>query len=505
MPYILAFDWDDQSLYVALGNVRSDSVRLVGAERIGFDEDVNPSDPEQVGRFLQQELAKRRVDVRTAVACVDRRHVVLHRLKVPAAEPDELAKVVHFQATTELIPDESSTTYDFIITGHDESHVHVAILAVPLGVVERYRRAAAAAGLKLRAVRAESMSWLAAQQVWSRAPTSTNGAVDVVLVRGRRAVEAIAAREGRFLGSELVPVQEAKRAAASGGAAEPAAEAELALRRLGASLSTQVSAAAPVGSYLACAPSGSDWHYQLEQKLGGQVKRFDPLAPLDGQWSVESWDRLAALAGAIAQEAADPDQLVDFLAPRRPKPPHPLRRHAVPIGIACAAVLLTAYGLYVRHQLGLMDSELQRWRAQERKVAAQYKKLRGFRRQYQVVAAWTSSRLDWLAEYERVLRLLPGPSELYLTRVSFSQGRGGGYGTIRLEGYAASQQVVAETMMKLAGAGVYRVRPSGLVPGSRSSNYPWRFEAELTILRPARQIRPTDQPPPSSKTSRKPQ
>jgi hypothetical protein len=209
---------------------------------------------------------------------------------------------------------------------------------------------------------------------------------------------------------------------------------------------------------------------------------FDPFEGMTGVPG-ESFDALAALAGAVADQVGGGGPSIDFLHPRRPAAPHPLWKYRWKAAAAAAVLTVVGAGLGVHATFRNLDNELRRWQDESREASSELKKLRPYKRQQAVVSSWLEQRAFWLDEYEELLRLLPDASELYLTQVTFAPASTrSSRGTIRLEGYAADESTVATVAVRLAGSGRYQVRPGGIVPASRNGNYPWRFEAELALL-----------------------
>ena len=196
-----------------------------------------------------------------------------------------------------------------------------------------------------------------------------------------------------------------------------------------------------------------------------------------------SWDALATLAGALAIETLGKKRSIDFLHPRRPAPVHPLRRYRLALAGAAAVLATIGGGLHVRSSFDARDRELAHWQSERRSADAELDKLQAFADQQSAVGDWRSRHLNWLDEYQKVLQLLPDSSQMHLTRVSFAQGSPGrAQGAIRLEGFAASESAVAAIALRLGTDGRYQLRPGGIVPSSQNRNYPWRFEAELTMV-----------------------
>lgn len=474
MSKLLAFDWDSHEIRFVQAAQSGKSVRVLAAEAVPFDDEVDIDDPQEVGAFLRRQLDQRGLEVTAAVACISRDDVVLHELRMPEAPVDELASMVHFQATSELSLSDQESQYDYLIyPSEDDGPARAVVAVAPSRRLNAIVQAAESAGLRLRAAGLQSLARTAARQVWGPETdenTSKHG-VEVLLAADTHAVEAVATRDGALLASQLVPI--------SGENPDLGESARIALHRMGGVLGAQ-SPPLAAERLTVCTPPSAAWVQQLERELETPIVAFDPLEAQGAGVGSRSWGALAGLAGALAQEVAG-GEAIDFLHPRRPAKPHPLRRHRWAVAAGIAALLLIGAGLRVRSNLAKLDLELDRWQTARREAAAELRRLRPYRRQHAAVANWLEGRFNWLEEYRQVLRLLPDAGDLYLTQVSFSITRSN-RGLARLEGYAASEAVVASTALKLAADGRYRVRTPPIQPVSRNRNYPCRFQAELTFL-----------------------
>lgn len=475
MGNLLAFDWDSAELRVVLGTVSGGRVRIAQAEAIPLGQDVDVDDAEQIGKLLRASLDERRWDADDAIGCVGRRDAVLHEILLPAAPAGDLAKMIHFQATSELSALEEECVYDYLTFSREGgSGVRAWVVVTPRQGVDAISRAAAAAGLRLRAIRLQSLARVAARQRWG--PLTEDRAdpsVEVLLAADSHFVEALATRRGEPLISQLVARLDDR--------ADLSETARTAVNRVRAALSFRTPAVI-AESFAVCAPAAAGWSDRLKSELTEPTVLFDPLEHVGGVPDA-SWDALATLAGALAIETLGKKRSIDFLHPRRPAPVHPVQRYRWAIAGAAALLAVIAAGLHVRSSFGARDRELARWQSERRRDEAELDKLQAFAEQQSAVAEWRSRHLNWLDEYQKVLQLLPDASQMHLTRVSFALGSPGrAQGAIRLEGFAASEAAVAAIALRLGTDGRYQLRPGGIVPSSQNRNYPWRFEAELTIV-----------------------
>ena len=389
-----------------------------------------------------------------SLGCIDRQHVILHDVALPVVPAGELAKMIHFQATVDFALPEEQSTYDYLLDSELQTGVERALVAiVPSDRIEQIKSVAEVLGAGLSAIRLQSMARTAARQYWGAEGDQTSEAIEILLAPGKGMIEAIASRQGQVLFSQLTPLPH-EPSERSGGV-------RTALRRLRAQLSAQTPPLSAEGVAVLC-PAETAWVGELDLAEGQSVELCDPLQALSDVPG-DAWGHLATLAGALAEEVEKPNAAIDFLNPRRPAEPHPLRRFRTAIAAGVAVLALAIGGLGVGRQFQAMDREYDNLRNQHRALVRELKRLRPYVRQRDSVAHWLDSRVNWLGAYEELLTLLPDASQLYLTQVSFSStGSVRAPGAIHLEGYAASRAAVTSIALRLAEDGRYRLRPIAL-------------------------------------------
>ena len=474
MSNILAFDWDDQAVRFVLATLSGKQVCIEAALAIPLGEDVDPSDAASVGELLKRELVERKIKPDAVIGCIDRQHVILHDVLLPAVPANELAKMIHFQATVDFVLADEQSTYDYLLDSDLQAGVERALVAiVPNDRIEQVKSAAEALGVGLSAIRLQPMARTAARRHWGAEGDQNSETIEILLAPGKGLIEAIASRQGQVLFSQLTPLPP-EPGERSGGVRS-------ALRRLRAQLSAQTPPLSAEGVAALC-PAEAAWIGELDLSEDQSVELCDPFETLSDVPD-DAWGHLATLAGALAEEVENPNASIDFLNPRRPAEPHPLRRYRTAIAAGVALLVLAIGGLKVGREFQAKDSEYDYWRNQHRTIVRELKRLRPYVRQHDSVARWLDTRVNWLEAYEELLTLLPDASQLYLTQVTFSStGSVRAPGAIHLEGYAASRETVTSIALRLAEYGRYRLRPIALHAASGNPNYPQRFEAEITLL-----------------------
>ena len=151
---ILALDWDARSLRIVHAVVGKRGVAIDRVFSAAIPRDVDPSDPEQMGRHIQQALGQE--DIRTKYAIVDipRDQAILNTLTLPSGADEDLPGMVEIQIAKELPFSVSDAVIDFAVPARlDEGPtVEVLVAAVRREVLQQYEATFATAGLKLERI-----------------------------------------------------------------------------------------------------------------------------------------------------------------------------------------------------------------------------------------------------------------------------------------------------------------------------------------------------------------
>ena len=178
---------------------------------------------------------------------------------------------------------------------------------------------------------------------------------------------------------------------------------------------------------------------------------------------------------------------IDFLRPRKAvvvRDPR-YKQYGI-IGAAAAAVLLIGGWIYasmlgsrddqiaaLKEEMSSIDQILNRPQTQETRAAAE------------ALGAWslgTASPLETLGDFQTHLA---GTDRLYFTSLRFSPETRDAVAHIRGSGFARQRRDIDDLNQRLADAG-YRVRPPTIIPGSRRDpDYPFAFDLDVDVLRPA--------------------
>lgn len=133
--------------------------RLVVRRTIAADlpSDMDPDDPEEVGRWLGEKLSEANIPRDRVIVALPRKRVALKRLTLPTVDVVELPQMTRLAMQSELPFDPETAVIDFLPEQHDETSTTVLAVAVPQDVLEFVRQMIAAAGLRLECVSLRGM------------------------------------------------------------------------------------------------------------------------------------------------------------------------------------------------------------------------------------------------------------------------------------------------------------------------------------------------------------
>jgi hypothetical protein len=88
-----------------------------------------------------------------------------------------------------------------------------------------------------------------------------------------------------------------------------------------------------------------------------------------------------------------------------------------------------------------------------------------------------------ITELSRLENGLSDTSELYLTDLQLTPGRGDVNGRLQIAGQSTTRLAVQETQRRLGASGQWRVGAGEITPSSRDVDYEYRYEFTADILR----------------------
>ncbi len=491
-----ALDFDGRSLRVVQTTTRSGqpAVARVSVTPLNLPADADRADAAVLGASLAKALEQLKLKPGPVVMGIPRAQVVLKTLLLPVI-PDvrELASVVHLQIGRDLPFRTTEAVIDFQVHRQitppapkpdpnakpgqpaeaapaPPPKLEVLVAVAKRDVVEFYRRAAEAAGLKLVAL--------------GLLPSASARCVHACnLVERGQAYGLISLRPDEvgidIVADEAVPFS---RGAVVKPPTEPGpADAFVSAATIEVVRSLHsYSGLGATASLARLFVAGATGHEAgVVAALATRVST--PVALLDATALELPEDSRDPAAGAtagigLALGFADAGGLpFDFLNPKRPAVQRDLRRIKILAGLAVAAVLFLIVMGVRSWLMGQRQQTLDALTAEA--VTAEkhrpiYRQMIG---QAAVVNEWVKGERDWLMHYAYLTAVLPRSEEVFLTTLSVT-----GPGALRLGVRARSGEILAKVEKQLRAAG-YEVKPLAITPGSDRNGYEFQSTVELAV------------------------
>ncbi|MBX3420574.1 MAG: hypothetical protein KF752_03355 [Pirellulaceae bacterium] len=405
-------DWQKNSVLLARGRQVDSTVSLqdVSWQPMGPQSDLKSISPRQaVINAAQQSHIKGDVTVLVA-----RELVELRTVQIPRVEADELPDIVRFQAQRQFSGLTEAWCVDFMMLPSSAGlESQTALIAtMPPSQIAEIESACSAAGLQIAhiALRPLEMARLAMQ---TRRVSTTGCSMIVSVADG--VAELSLLREGRVVQvrSTKLPTQADQCAVALQGEVRRsllAASNELA----GQSLESVLLVAAEDVAKALVDP--------VSQATGTATDCYHPeslLTKADGDLVQLAASRLAAMAGALSLESADPNSVIDFKHPKRRPPKQRNTRTWVLAAGAAAAVLILGLGWYSL-RIRSLNAEFADYQQQiadktELGAASDAKLI-----VYRTVEEFLDSSPNWLDEMAYIARRMPPASQVKLGRPEFT-------------------------------------------------------------------------------------
>jgi Tfp pilus assembly PilM family ATPase len=479
-PKTAALDFDRRRLRVVHFDASRWGPRIVALRTIPVPSDVDMSDADAAGTLVGRVLGEMGLAGADVLMNVPRSQAVLKALTLPAGTPEaELAGMVQYQIANELPFDAAEAVVDFTMTPHAgtetraeglEQGLDVLASAVRLPVVDYYRRLAEVAGLQPVKLCLRPASNLRCLDTCVK----RNSGEFVALVD----VTADETENDFVVGSSLVFSRSAPLAEDSGGGGEGALRLRLVQTVVSEVLrslqSFQVSHR--VGKLEGLLVAGeselaTEVAAALSQKLEAKCEKFDPTRALDLALNAGAPAFSAALGSAVgAAENAG----FDFLHPRRPAVRVDNRKTRVALiaatcGLAAMLLLLGCYALVDR----------QAKKAQQMKIDADAEEslwkdtVDPLSRRVVKVEDWQNGQIDWLGHLAQFSALLPGATEVYVSRLDTPEAK-----KVGLMVHARNRESI-DQLEKLLASRNYHNKPGNVASRNDPRGLGYVFESTV--------------------------
>ncbi len=472
MSRMLAIDWDRHRCHcVTATQARRGVLRVTGVEDVPIESGDDSTDEDRLVEALQGAVSRLKFSKGTVLVTVGRGRVDVLEFSIPKADESELPLFVQNTAMRLSNSISEDTLLDFIVSESASGDtLNVTAMVLSHDEMERITRVCARVGLAPDRVLVRPYSLVSA------IPEGVTGTA-LLVGPGRESADVALVKDERIVLARTVqlPYESSEREQADYLARE--------LRRSLHSLSTDLATQDDIDRVIVFGPSESCTQAaaELSAQLDLPVSQFDVLEPVEARSESDECGRFAGLIGMLADEAAGKRHAVDFVDPRRPKPP---QSHRKTILYAAGAVsLLVACGWYfVWSSLSEIDAQNARLATELKKKKENVKRGEQKLELANAVANWRASRIVWLDELRDLSVRLPPGRDVRLQQLTMASSRGG---TIRFRGLAREPSVV-QRMENAIRDDFHEPTTPGLEERQGAQGHAWSFQTRLSVrARPA--------------------
>lgn len=470
MPRLLALEWDEREVRVAVG--RTSVGELTVDKAFAIELEGQPL-PERLAAALSEHGVSRS---ETLVA-VQRARAELRLLATPPVPDEELPGLVRFQAMRQFSNMAEDWLFDYVplssVTGEEEQ-IQVLAAAVSPDIVRTVQETCVQGASPPRRI---VLRPYASASLLNRRLPAEGCRLFVELMNTEAELTMLDGREAVLIRSVRMPTENVGMVLAGE------------IRRTIAAAQNQLGPRS-VDAIVLCGDEGeyAELIGDLCDRLELPIAAFDPFegASLGSDLRRElplHRGRYASVLGMLYDEAEGGRHMLDFLNPRRPPaPPNFRMRVAVLGGIAALAVLMLI--MLLVSKFNALDRRIESLRAESKGWDEQLTAVADLQADVAQVDAFVAGDITWLNELCYISEKLPPPEDVIVDQATFSTQLNGG-GQILLEGNVRTSEVI-ESMENDLRDDVHQVTGSGGQYDDRQQTYPWRFKERIDV--PASQI-----------------
>jgi len=492
-----AVDFDGRQLRVVYAERVAGATRVLKLAAVAMPEGMDIENPREVGALLAGTLKDLRLKNIGVLMNVTRAEAVLKPVTMPpGTSQDDLANMVQFQMEKELPFRPEEAVIDFTVESHYDVDaaqaeeapspgVEVLVGAIRLPVVDRYRRIAEAAGVKLLRLGLRPYANMRCVDACTK-----RGSKETVLVVhfGCEETEIDMLVGSNLSFSRSVPVKIGEAGADPHKLAQGVRTAVMEVARSVQSYEA-VDRAFQIDSILIAGGTGVEETAagELSARLGAPCELFNPTSALGLGPADNPSAFISALGLAIGHSGAD--QLpFDFLNPKRPREQRNWPKIAAVAAAAAVLLVVTAGVTAGVVHLGQEQAKVDKVRAEVNKEQTKQRGLKRLERRVDGIKAWREGSREWLTHWAYLSALFPSCTDAYVNNLkTFSDG------SMTFTVKARESKVITDLGKRLTEAG-YRFQPGRLATARDSFGYLYssdvrvyvddEMEVELTSVKP---------------------
>lgn len=439
-----AIDFDTRSVRIVHAQRHGQTVRVCKVSTVPLA-GVSVADADALGGFLKNVLAKLGLSGTGLLLNVPRSQTVLKPITLPSGTAlGEMAAMVRYQVEKELPFRLEDAVVDFTPASHFGADppvggaVGIAILvaAARLGIVDHYRKIAAAAGcrlLRLGLRPASDMRCVAAATSRQRGES----VVFVHLTQDEMEIDVLCDESLVFSRSVAVRPDPLETEAANTPIETIVNEATRSLQSYQA-----VHRAGRIGGVLVGGGTGLEGQLarMLAERMNLRCEVFNPASAVGLMDDGSSSSYVSALGLCLAQSSS----LVpfDFLNPKKPAVQRDKRKLAAAIaGVGLVALCVAAYAASTAY-VSSVTADVNGLQSRVKKLQGEKDQASAASARYDSIKAWQDDRQNWLAHWAYLSETMPSCKDVYLLdfnaiAVKTEQGR-------KKTTIPASDQIVGE-------------------------------------------------------------
>ncbi len=491
---MLAIDWEKNQLCGVEADVSRGRVKIKRCFTLTWPEDINPmQSPEAAGEWLKGQLAEAGVSDRQAIVALPREDAVVRHLELPASPKSEIPDLVRFQASTKSTLPLNQLHLDHLPLPARKGFEGLEVLMTTISKLlsDTIKKVLQTAGVELVSL---GITPVAVAELISRVEQSGDraGATDSSLIvsqHGNR-VEISIVRQRALLFSH---------SARLGGDETEEHDAQSILAEISRSfvalqktqLEISIGRAWVLGSEEETRPLVAALEKRMAiTTIAGDdcdVKTIDPLKAAGVTLSTKKTPGNHTLyAGPVGMLLAREDRLVesvDFLNPRKPEVKPDRRIHKAGAIAAAVATLLLAFFGWRYFEVRSMENETITKLARIKELKASQKKNQPVLVAHGQVTDWVKGSVNSLDQMQRIVQIMDGTEQFYLSELRISQGTTT-LGTITAEGAAKSRNDVQSLKIRINNLDIFKIQPNKASTNSRDSEYPEKFELNVSLQHP---------------------
>ncbi len=458
----IAIDWDENELRLVAAQCSGRSVKVTDARIVAMD-GRTPSEA------LVRELSELGGAETETLVAIGRGSAELRELQLPPVPDDELPDMVRFQALRSFATAGDSATVDYLVTKRIESGIEVIAAAVGPQSLNAIHESVRDAELSLKRI---ALRPLSAAALFLIAESSSRQGEVVFIDLLSDGAEIVVARDGKvvFVRTVRMPSSEAARAKALAG--------ELKRSLLACGVSGQLGRVILWGNTSAHEAEVAT----LETAAGCEVQVVNPFDLVDVSHETSLPDkvgRLAPLVGLLLADEIEPDRLIDFLNPRKPRVQvvSPYRKLLV-VGVPIAACVLIAFVVYQR--IKTLDQQIAVLRDGNAAMQSDVKLADQSIAKTETMDNFLDGDVNWLHEVRRMALQMPPSEQMIVRGVSASANQRRGGGNLKIEGGAINPSVIDEFERSLRDAS-HQVNGDGASEQKTEDAYRWAFNEVISV------------------------